>query len=438
MKIVHTSLSILCGLVLTACGGGGSSSNNTAFNSVSYFSLNNTNASSKELNTTPFERDVNHINHFQLEISKALSVDATVDYYTIDGSAFAGQDYIATSGTATIPAGETSILIGVEIIGDNILEGNENFFLVIHNPINGEFANGIVELKAQHTIVDDDNTDDNTNTDRTLETATNIIKIMIEGIRPVISIENLTKIPEDDLTNAFLAGGTNNITASCDQSGTFTYTLTDINSDNAYSAVNDQFTLNANQCNDNSTTSHGDYTLAITADSTNSTQKVRTTQVTLTNLAITDSNGSYSFNGSLTLDYNEVFANSSAQVQINSTQLTLTGNTNSDFSHLSATKSVNTATNEQSISTYDANLVLSNSSYNGNYGVSVPTALKITNFEQYPYAGQLKVQRTSDNLIAYATAIDANTVRITADRNGDGSIEYSQDVPWTSISNGLK
>jgi len=437
MKIIHISLSIFCGLVLTACGGSGSSNTTSTStnNNTNYFSLNNSNASSKELNTTPFERDVNHINHFQLEISKALSVDATIDYYTLDGTATAGEDYIETSGTITIPAGETSVLIGVEIIGDNIVEDNETFSLVVHNPINGEFANGVTELKAEHTIVNDDST---AVVDRTLETATNILKIMIEGIKPVISIENLTKIPEDNLTNAFLAGQTNNITASCDQSGTFTYTLTDINSDNAYSAVNDQFTLNANQCNDNSTTTHGDYTLAITVDNTNSTQKVRTTQVTLTNLAITDSNGSYSFNGSLALDYNEVFANSSAQVQINSTQLTLTGNTNSDFSRLSATKSVNIGTNEQSISAYDASLVLSNSSYNGNYQVSVPSALKITGFEQYPYTGQLKVQRSSDNLIAYATAIDATTVRIQADRNGDGSIEYSQDLPWTSISNGLK
>jgi hypothetical protein len=435
MKIVHTSLSILCGLVLTACGGGGSSSNNTAFNSISYFSLNNTNASSKELNTTPFERDVNHINHFQLEISKALSVDATIDYYTLDGTATAGEDYIAISDTATIPAGETSILIGVEIIGDNIVENNETFFLVVHNPINGEFANGVTELKAEHTIVNDDST---AVVDTTLETATNILKIMIEGIRPVMSIENLTKIPEDNLTEAFLIDK-NNETLNCTQSGQFTYTFNDNNTDKAYSTVGDQFSLNANQCNDNSTTSHGDYSLLITADNTIvQTQEIRTTQVTLSNFMLTDNNGSYTFNGLLTLDYNRIFSNSNKEIQVNSTQLSLVGNNNSDFSNLAAIKSINEDINEQNISTYNASLTLNNSSYNGSYQISVPSPLKITNFEQYPYAGQLKVQRTSDNLIAYATAIDANTVRITADRNGDGSIEYSQDVPWTSISNGLK
>ncbi|MGV6808843.1 MAG: Calx-beta domain-containing protein [bacterium] len=433
MKIVHTSLSLFCGLMLTACGGGGSDSNNPS--SASLLSFSTTNATSKELNTTPFERDVNHTNHFQLEISKALTVDATVDYYTVDGTAIAGEDYIATSGTVTIPAGETTVLIGVEIIGDNIVENNETFSLVVHNPINGEFANGVAELRAEHTIVNDDS---NSTVDNTLETATNILKIMLEGIRPIMSVENLTTIPEDRLGDAF-AQDKNNETLDCTQSGQFTYTFTDNNTDKAYSTVGDQFSLNANQCNDNATTSHGNYSLSITADNTiTGTQEIRTTQVTLNNFMLTDSNGSYTFNGVLTLNSNRIFSNSNKEIQVNSTQLSLVGNNNSDFSNLAAIKSINEDTNEQSINTYNASLTLSNSSYNGGYQVSVPSPLKITNFEQYPYAGQFKVQRTSDNLIAYATAIDANTVRITADRNGDGSVEYSQDLPWTSMSSGLK
>lgn len=96
-------------------------------------------------------------NYFLLDIGTALATDTTVHYETRDGTATAGEDYIATSGTATILAGETHIAIAVDILGDNQYEEDETFFLVISNP-QGEisFPANTTEISAVHTIINDD------------------------------------------------------------------------------------------------------------------------------------------------------------------------------------------------------------------------------------------------------------------------------------------
>src|SRR5262249_3911541 len=50
-----------------------------------------------------------------------------VNYAPADGPAPSGRDYQATSGTLTIPAGQTSGTIPVQVIGDRLAEANENF-----------------------------------------------------------------------------------------------------------------------------------------------------------------------------------------------------------------------------------------------------------------------------------------------------------------------
>ncbi len=102
------------------------------------------------------ENNSNHVNHFKLSLSTALSINASVSFETRDGSAIAGLDYIAKSGTATIEAGKTEQLIGITIIGDSKAEEDETFSLVITNPINGAFPNSVSEVTATHTILNDD------------------------------------------------------------------------------------------------------------------------------------------------------------------------------------------------------------------------------------------------------------------------------------------
>ncbi len=60
---------------------------------------------------------------FELELSNVMIYDFTVQYETVDGTARAGADYTAVSGTATIPMGETSAFVLVPVIDDGDFEG---------------------------------------------------------------------------------------------------------------------------------------------------------------------------------------------------------------------------------------------------------------------------------------------------------------------------
>lgn len=113
--------------------------------------------------TTPDEVEItfdegnnNQINYFLLSIAAPISVDASVTYMTMDGTAIAGEDYVFTSGIATITAGETSTAIAVEILGDEIMEEDETFFLEASDPEGGVFPVGVQTLSAMHTIINDD------------------------------------------------------------------------------------------------------------------------------------------------------------------------------------------------------------------------------------------------------------------------------------------
>ena len=59
----------------------------------------------------------------------------TVNYATVDGSAIADQDYVTTSGTLAFAAGERTRSFEVPIINDGLLELDEDFRVVLSNPI---------------------------------------------------------------------------------------------------------------------------------------------------------------------------------------------------------------------------------------------------------------------------------------------------------------
>ena len=70
---------------------------------------------------------------FAVTLSRAASARVTVDYQTRDGSAQAGEDYRAASGTLTFSAGESSKTIEVAVLDDAHDEGEETFTLALSN-----------------------------------------------------------------------------------------------------------------------------------------------------------------------------------------------------------------------------------------------------------------------------------------------------------------
>ncbi|HEB56046.1 MAG TPA: hypothetical protein ENI98_07035 [Gammaproteobacteria bacterium] len=92
---------------------------------------------------------------FTVMLDAPTSGDVSFDYATSDGSAIAPGDYSATSGTATIPAGDTSIYIPVSIHGDDDPQGNKIFMMTLSNVVGNATLNPNADVGAG-TIIEDD------------------------------------------------------------------------------------------------------------------------------------------------------------------------------------------------------------------------------------------------------------------------------------------
>ena len=79
---------------------------------------------------------------FLVTLSRAASGTVTVDYATADGSAHAGDDYTAASGTLTFGAGESSQTIEVGVLDDAHDEGKETLTLRLSNASSGQMTDG--------------------------------------------------------------------------------------------------------------------------------------------------------------------------------------------------------------------------------------------------------------------------------------------------------
>lgn len=89
---------------------------------------------------------------FTVSLSVAYDVPVTISYATANSTATAGSDYQAVSGTLTIPAGQTSGTITVQVSGDRLAEPNETFVVNLSNPNYGVISDG----QGVGTIVDDE------------------------------------------------------------------------------------------------------------------------------------------------------------------------------------------------------------------------------------------------------------------------------------------
>jgi PKD repeat protein len=91
---------------------------------------------------------------FTLTLSAPSTQPITVAYSTANGTAIAGSDYTATSGTLTFTPGQTSQTISIAILGDKLTEPNETLFLNLSNATNAAIADN----QGQLAITDNDGT----------------------------------------------------------------------------------------------------------------------------------------------------------------------------------------------------------------------------------------------------------------------------------------
>lgn len=89
---------------------------------------------------------------FMVTLSAPSTTPVTVAYGTADGTAHAGADYAALTGTLTFAPGETSKMVHVAVNGDVVVEGDETLTLTLSAPTGATIGDG----SATGTITNDD------------------------------------------------------------------------------------------------------------------------------------------------------------------------------------------------------------------------------------------------------------------------------------------
>ena len=79
---------------------------------------------------------------FAITLDRAPSGSVTVDYATSDGTATAGEDYTAASGTLSFAAGETLKTVSVSVLDDSHDDDGETLTLTLSNPSGAHLADG--------------------------------------------------------------------------------------------------------------------------------------------------------------------------------------------------------------------------------------------------------------------------------------------------------
>ena len=87
---------------------------------------------------------------FRVTLTPSSNEQVTVSYATSDGTATAGTDYTAASGTLTFASGTTMQTVNVSTIGDTVDERNETFTVTLSSPVGATLG----DAEATGTIKD--------------------------------------------------------------------------------------------------------------------------------------------------------------------------------------------------------------------------------------------------------------------------------------------
>ena len=136
----YVNLSVPNGATLADAQGLGTITNDDIRN----LRINDVSRAEGNSGTTPFT--------FTVSLNALSSAPVTVKYATANGTALAGTDYTAASGTLTIPAGQISRTVTINVIGDTANEPWEYFLVNLSNPGGATLA----DAQGQGGISNDD------------------------------------------------------------------------------------------------------------------------------------------------------------------------------------------------------------------------------------------------------------------------------------------
>lgn len=89
---------------------------------------------------------------FPVKLSVPSTKTVSVKFASANGTAVAGSDYTATTGTLSFAPGETTKTITVAVMGDQLFEPDETFLVVLSAPVNASIVDGT----AVGSILNDD------------------------------------------------------------------------------------------------------------------------------------------------------------------------------------------------------------------------------------------------------------------------------------------
>jgi hypothetical protein len=96
---------------------------------------------------------------FVIRLSEPTTATVSVDFQTKSVSATEGEDYTGLSGSFTLNPGSIEAYLTIEVLGDTIKEENEEFQVVLSNPINATInissAIGIIRNDDAFLYIDD-------------------------------------------------------------------------------------------------------------------------------------------------------------------------------------------------------------------------------------------------------------------------------------------
>ncbi|WP_102106984.1 Calx-beta domain-containing protein [Oceaniglobus roseus] len=102
-----------------------------------------------------FEPDIgSKLAVFEVRLSEPSATPITLNYATADGTAIAGEDYVAASGSITFAPAQTVASVSVTILGDQFIEPDETFTLTVTPAIG--IANGTADNTGTAVLLNED------------------------------------------------------------------------------------------------------------------------------------------------------------------------------------------------------------------------------------------------------------------------------------------
>jgi hypothetical protein len=140
---------------------------------------------------------------YTVSLSTAVSSTVTVDYTTnqLKGTATAGSDFVAKTGSVTFAPGETSKTFTVDVIGDTVHEGKEYFYVHLTSATGATLvadgAEGYRSSWNMTNIIDDD-----VNTMSSMGFSSNNFSIVEgnDGMKKFDFVVSLDKVSSDTVT----------------------------------------------------------------------------------------------------------------------------------------------------------------------------------------------------------------------------------------------